>query len=161
MTHTQPVHFSIPEERVNQQTLAVIGAGAWGTALADLASRNDHKIRLWSRRSEATLPEVVEGVDIILSAVSMKGVRSVIEQLQAIEIPTDTIIITATKGLDPQTTHTPSQIWQDAFPEHPVVPTYQRKLKKAYPQRQSLLVPTKKQLVLCKISSPQIPFGSM
>ena len=29
--------------------------------------------------------------------------------------------MTATKGLDPVTTWTPSQIWQAAFPAHPVV----------------------------------------
>jgi glycerol-3-phosphate dehydrogenase (NAD(P)+) len=137
MTSTQPVHFSIPEERINLQTLAVIGAGAWGTALADLASRNDHHIRLWSRRSEETLAEVVKDADVILSAVSMKGVRSVIEQLQAIGIPDDVIIITATKGLDPETTHTPSQIWQDAFPNHPVVvlsgPNLSKEIKKGLP----------------------------
>jgi glycerol-3-phosphate dehydrogenase (NAD(P)+) len=33
----------------------------------------------------------------------------------------ETIFVTATKGLDPQTTCTPSQIWQEAFPTHAVV----------------------------------------
>ena len=27
---------------------AVIGAGAWGTALADLLARNDHEVRMWA-----------------------------------------------------------------------------------------------------------------
>jgi glycerol-3-phosphate dehydrogenase (NAD(P)+) len=31
---------------------AVIGAGAWGTALADLLSRNEHRVVLWSYESD-------------------------------------------------------------------------------------------------------------
>jgi glycerol-3-phosphate dehydrogenase (NAD(P)+) len=33
-------------------SMGVIGAGAWGTALACLAARNGHDVRLWSRDSE-------------------------------------------------------------------------------------------------------------
>ena len=63
----------------------------------------------------------MEDADIILSAVSMKGVRDVASQLQSLSISPQTIFVTATKGLDPQTTCTPSQIWQDTFPDNPVV----------------------------------------
>ncbi len=38
--------------------IAVIGAGAWGTALAAAAARNNHKVTLWARE-----PEVVEAVN--------------------------------------------------------------------------------------------------
>ena len=37
---------------------AVIGAGAWGTALADLLARNGHAVRLWARE-----PDVVATID--------------------------------------------------------------------------------------------------
>ena len=37
---------------------AVVGAGAWGTALADLLARNGHDTVLWARE-----PDVVEGVN--------------------------------------------------------------------------------------------------
>jgi glycerol-3-phosphate dehydrogenase (NAD(P)+) len=37
---------------------AVIGAGAWGTALADLLTRNGHDVRLWAYE-----PDVVESVN--------------------------------------------------------------------------------------------------
>lgn len=37
---------------------AVVGAGAWGTALADLLARNGHEVTLWARE-----PDVVEGVN--------------------------------------------------------------------------------------------------
>ena len=31
---------------------AVVGAGAWGTALADLLARNGHRTLLWARESD-------------------------------------------------------------------------------------------------------------
>ncbi|ERN41214.1 glycerol-3-phosphate dehydrogenase [Rubidibacter lacunae KORDI 51-2] len=103
------------------KTLAVIGVGAWGSALAAIAERSEHKIRMWSRRSPENLADVIAGADIVLSAVSMKGVPSVAEQVRQIGLTEGTIIVTATKGLDPKTLRTPSKIWQDAFPDHPVV----------------------------------------
>ncbi|MEP0870814.1 NAD(P)H-dependent glycerol-3-phosphate dehydrogenase [Trichocoleus desertorum AS-A10] len=102
-------------------TLAVLGAGAWGSALANLAAKNGHSVRLWSRHQAQSLREVVEGADLIVSAISMQGVRAVVEQMQSLAIAKPAILITATKGLDPTTTLTPSQIWQAAFPDHPVV----------------------------------------
>jgi glycerol-3-phosphate dehydrogenase (NAD(P)+) len=112
---------NLKSEMKSLKSVAVLGAGAWGTALAMLAEVNGHKVRVWSRRSGQTLAEVVEGAEIVLSAISMKGVRSVVEQLQCLPISSETIFVTATKGLDPQTTCTPAQIWQTAFPNHAVV----------------------------------------
>ncbi|MBW4625199.1 MAG: NAD(P)H-dependent glycerol-3-phosphate dehydrogenase [Brasilonema octagenarum HA4186-MV1] len=103
------------------KSVAILGAGAWGTALATLAKTNSHKVSMWSRQGSQTLAEVVQGADIVLSAVSMKGVRSVTSQLQSLPVSPETIFVTATKGLDPQTTCTPSQIWQQTFPNHAVV----------------------------------------
>ena len=123
----------------NQKTVAILGAGAWGKALATLAQTNAHNVKIYSRRASQTLAQTVEGADIILSAVSMKGVRDVASQLQSLSISPQTIFVTATKGLDPQTTCTPSQIWQESFPNNPVVvlcgPIYPRKLPKNYQQR--------------------------
>ncbi len=101
--------------------MTVLGAGAWGSALASLAELNDHNITIWSRRNGLALADAVAGADIILSAISMKGVADIAEQLQALNLPKHTILVTATKGLDPKTTRTPSQIFSEAFPSHPVV----------------------------------------
>jgi glycerol-3-phosphate dehydrogenase (NAD(P)+) len=106
---------------VQTVTLAVLGSGAWGSALANLAAKQGHSVRLWSRRHSQSLGEVVEGADLIVSAISMQGVRPVVEQLQSLAIAESAILVTATKGLDPTTTLTPAQIWQAAFPRHPVV----------------------------------------
>lgn len=101
--------------------LVVIGAGAWGSSLGTLATRNGYEVRFWSRRSCESLSEVVAEGSIVVSAVSVKGVREVVSQLQVGGISRSTILVTATKGLDPQTTNTPSQIWQAAFEGLPVV----------------------------------------
>ncbi|MGB3204459.1 MAG: NAD(P)H-dependent glycerol-3-phosphate dehydrogenase [Crinalium sp.] len=110
----------IATQQKTRLSITVIGAGAWGSALALLAGKNGHNVRLWSRSSPQKLEEIVGNTDIIISAVSMSGVRSVVTKLQH-AIAANTIIVTATKGLDPETTWTPSQIWQTAFPKNPVV----------------------------------------
>ncbi|HIK28567.1 MAG: NAD(P)H-dependent glycerol-3-phosphate dehydrogenase [Oscillatoriaceae bacterium SKW80] len=101
--------------------MAIIGAGVWGTTLGTLAAKNGHKVRFWSRNSSESLKKLVAGAEIVISAVSIKGVREIANQLQCEQLSQDTILVTATKGLEPQTTCTPSQIWQEAFPYLSVV----------------------------------------
>lgn len=117
--------------------ITIIGAGVWGTALGYLASQNGHDVCLWSRRSQSRLEDVLQDADIILSAVAMSGVNSVAEQLKSYLVSPEQIIITATKGLDTQTTCTPSQIWQKAFPANPVVvlsgPNLSKEIKQGLP----------------------------
>lgn len=102
-------------------SVAILGAGAWGTSLANLAAANGHQVRVWSRQGSQTLEAVLTNAQIILSAISMIGVRDVASQVQSFPLSPETIFVTATKGLDPQTTCTPSQIWQQIFPNHAVV----------------------------------------
>ncbi|MBL1178728.1 NAD(P)H-dependent glycerol-3-phosphate dehydrogenase [Pantanalinema sp. GBBB05] len=108
------------------QTIVVIGAGAWGSTLATLAGNRGHTVRVWTRRSVASLASVLDNVDIVISAVSMKGVRSVIEQIPPSCLRPDAIVVTATKGLDPESVTAnslpllPSQLWQAAFPHHTI-----------------------------------------
>jgi glycerol-3-phosphate dehydrogenase (NAD(P)+) len=100
--------------------LAVLGDGAWGSALSHLARYKGHNVSVWSRRNSRDLGEVVAGADVILSAISMRGVAAVARQLAALSIPERVILVTATKGLDPETTRTPSQILRSIFPDNPV-----------------------------------------
>ncbi|MFN6484832.1 MULTISPECIES: NAD(P)H-dependent glycerol-3-phosphate dehydrogenase [unclassified Nostoc] len=102
-------------------SVAILGAGAWGASLANLATANGHQVRVWSRQGSHSLQLVLKDVQIVLSAISMIGVRDVASQVQSFPLSPETIFVTATKGLDPQTTCTPSQIWQTIFPNHPVV----------------------------------------
>lgn len=103
-----------------QITLTILGSGAWGSALTHIANSNDHKVRMWSRSGDLSLKEAVDGAEVIISAISMKGVPDLVNQLKELNIPETTILVTATKGLDPETTLTPSRIFQNAFPNHAV-----------------------------------------
>lgn len=103
------------------QIIAILGAGAWGSALATLARHNNHEVRVWSRSMDIALEEVIKDANIVVSAVSMKGVVATAAKLEKIQLAANTIIVTATKGLDPETTRTPSEIWQTTFPDNPIV----------------------------------------
>lgn len=104
-----------------EAAVTILGAGAWGTALSHVASVNNHHLTIWSRRRGDDLAKAVAGADIVVSAISMKGVAEMAERLQKIGLSPHTILVTATKGLDPKTLRTPSQIWQQSFPDCPVV----------------------------------------
>lgn len=101
--------------------ITILGSGLWGSALGTLADRNHHLLTIWSRGSQMPFSEAIAGAEIILSAVSMAGVRPMIEQLQQVQLPPTVILVTATKGLDPLTFSTPFQLWQKAFSDQPLV----------------------------------------
>lgn len=104
-------------------TLAILGAGAWGTTLATLAQARGHTVRLWSRQDD--LRTVLDGADLVFSAVSMSGVGGVVEQVRQMAIAPHTVFVTATKGLATTSSTAmpllPSQMWQSALPLHPLV----------------------------------------
>ncbi|NEP17172.1 MAG: NAD(P)H-dependent glycerol-3-phosphate dehydrogenase [Leptolyngbya sp. SIO4C1] len=127
--------ISLAEALQQTASVTVLGAGAWGTTLARLALTNGNQVQIWSRRGPTSLAAAVANADIVLSAISMKGVADIAQKLQATPLATSTILVTATKGLDPETTRTPSQIYQDAFPENPVVVLSGPNLSKEIDQR--------------------------
>jgi glycerol-3-phosphate dehydrogenase (NAD(P)+) len=100
--------------------ITIIGAGAWGGALGNLTQINGYLPTIWSRRSDELLTAVVRDRVAIISAVSMSGVREVIDRLQG-SIDPQQIIVTATKGLDAKTNSTPARLWHSAFPHNPIV----------------------------------------
>jgi glycerol-3-phosphate dehydrogenase (NAD(P)+) len=115
-----------PSAPMDPLQIVVLGAGAWGSTLAGLVAENGHRVKVWSRHSGSDLQSVIADADVLLSAISMKGVRSVVDLLKTIGLPSNTILVTATKGLDPESGNQidlpllPSQIWQAAFPHHAV-----------------------------------------
>ena len=115
------MELNIEQIEVEKTTLAILGAGAWGGALANLAKRNGHKVLLWSRSTSLSLEEALADVEMVVSAIPMIGVTTTATKIKALGLPEHIIIVTATKGLDPATTRTPSQIWQSNFPHNPIV----------------------------------------
>ncbi|NEQ23254.1 MAG: NAD(P)H-dependent glycerol-3-phosphate dehydrogenase [Microcoleus sp. SIO2G3] len=101
-------------------TVTVLGAGAWGSVLATLATQNGHQVWLWSRRGSLSLAEAAIDADVIVSAISMKGLPSVAAALKEVAIAPQAILVSATKGLDAATTLTPTQIWRNMLPDRAI-----------------------------------------
>ncbi len=126
------------------QRIAVIGAGAWGTALADLFSEIGHEVTLWvfeadlcvrmasQRENDVYLPGIAlhenlrftsdlaeaasAGQDILVSVMPSHVVRGVWAKL-APSIHEETIIASATKGVEENTLRLPSQIISECIGE--------------------------------------------
>ena len=129
-------------------TIAVLGAGSWGTALGVHLGRVGHSVRLWARdgalvnemiarrANSIYLPDVmlpdtlsvtpeidraVRGAALVVCAVPSHGCRMVLRQA-APHIPRDAIVVSATKGLEVDTHLRVSEIIaQEAGPHLPVV----------------------------------------
>ena len=96
--------------------IGVLGLGAWGQTLSDLFSRQGHETKGWSRRSGGTPLETIRGCDLVLLAVSFAGSKQLATELARnwdLRVP----LLSCSKGLDPETQRTASQIWQAANPE--------------------------------------------
>ena len=122
---------------LKSSTVAVLGTGAWGSALGRIVQKNGCNVRFWSHRGAVPLKAVVEDAEIIVSAVAMKGVLPTVDRLQALSLSKRQIVVTATKGLDLDTTLTAGQIWYSAFPRNPVVvlsgPNLAREIEQGLP----------------------------
>lgn len=103
------------------QPLTILGAGAWGSALAGLARDNCCPVQLWSRGGDGELGTAIASCKILLSAISMAGVPETVAKIRTLGLSPQTVIVSATKGLDAATLQTPAHIWQKAFPQNPIV----------------------------------------
>jgi glycerol-3-phosphate dehydrogenase (NAD(P)+) len=108
---------------------AVVGAGAWGTALADLLARNGHDVRLWAYepdvvesintkrenvrflRGYALSPSVeaigdirraVDGAELVTLATPSHVLRGIVKSAAA-SLSGSAPLVVATKGIEPET----------------------------------------------------------
>ncbi len=95
--------------------LAIIGAGAWGTALCELWKRKGHETGLWSRRAPAS--QVLQHADAAVIAVSAQDVRSV---LAGLDLPSGIPIIITAKGIERASGSFLDQVVEEAKPGHSV-----------------------------------------
>lgn len=127
--------------------IGVLGAGSWGTTLADLLARKGHEVRLWAYEGEvvesinrrhvnelflAGRPldprlvacsdpfEAVEGAPLVLSAAPSHVVRAVTAPLEP-GVGRDTIIVSATKGIEAPGLCLPHEVLSETLPGRPVV----------------------------------------
>jgi len=107
-------------------TIAMVGAGSWGTALSISLGGAGRRVRLWARRpelaaamardrrnpeylSEFELPdgvtptgdlgEAVEGAELVVLAVPSQGIRTVCGQMEP-HLGDEHMVVSAAKGLD-------------------------------------------------------------
>jgi glycerol-3-phosphate dehydrogenase (NAD(P)+) len=122
--------------------VAVLGAGSWGTTLANLLAHKGDEVRLWayepevveavnrSRENSMFLPgvplsvkiravgdvsEAVSGVEVIVSAPPSHAVRGVIRDLGEV-VPPGTLVVSATKGIETDTLALMSQVFAESLP---------------------------------------------
>jgi len=123
--------------------IGVIGAGSWGTTLADLLSRKGRMVTLWvyepelvaelratgvnsrflpdvpldpSLRYTDSLAEAVSGAGLVLFVSPTQVMRSVM--LQALPyLPTGIPLVSASKGIELETLLTMSQLFRQILPE--------------------------------------------
>jgi glycerol-3-phosphate dehydrogenase (NAD(P)+) len=113
----------------DSKQVAVIGAGSWGTALALVAARNKHRVRLWARerevaeginaahtnpfylsdielpeniRATTSLEEAVEGAEFVLLVVPSHAMREMVSRLSPL-LARETVLVSAAKGVENDT----------------------------------------------------------
>ena len=123
--------------------IAVLGAGSWGTTLANLLAVKGDTVRLWAYEPEAVesinrdhentlfLPgvalapalrayedarEAVAGAPVIVSAAPSHAVRSVIQRLQG-QVQQGALVVSATKGIETDTLALMSEVFNECLPE--------------------------------------------
>lgn len=129
------------------QTIAILGAGSWGTSLAVHLARTGHTVRLWGRdaalmgkleadrvnavylpgislepqvRTTASLTEALAGVTLVVAAIPSHGLRPVIHQAVA-EVPVAVPIVSTVKGIEHGTWFRMSEVIEDeSGPGRPV-----------------------------------------
>lgn len=126
---------------------AVVGAGAWGTALADLLARNAHPTRLWAHEPEVVdaiagghensvflpgrsldpalqastdLSEVLNGARLVLFATPSAHVRTLARRSRDL-VATDAVIAVASKGIEADTLELMTDVVEHELPGRPVV----------------------------------------
>ena len=122
--------------------VAVLGAGAWGTALALVLSRNKNAVKLWTHRADqadelrakrtnerylpgVALPgdwqictdihEAVRSVEMVVAAVPSKAFREVMSKLGDVRSP----IVSVTKGIEYDTGMTMTKVLENCAPNAP------------------------------------------
>ena len=123
--------------------IAVLGAGSWGTTLANLLACKGDDVRLWAyepevveavnrdRENPVFLPgvtlspriravgdtrEAVAGAEVVVSAPPSHAVRSVIRGLGG-ALRGGTLVVSATKGIEAESLALMSQVFAEEVPE--------------------------------------------
>jgi glycerol-3-phosphate dehydrogenase (NAD(P)+) len=141
-------------------SVAIVGAGSWGTALAIHLARSGERVQLWARNGEVaaairqrrrnpwyladvTLPDGVEATDdataalagasLVIVAVPSEFFAATLARLGSVRVP----VLSATKGFEPARYRRMTEVVAECWPEAPVAvlsgPTFAREVALAQP----------------------------
>jgi glycerol-3-phosphate dehydrogenase (NAD(P)+) len=126
---------------------AVIGAGAWGTALADLLARNGHEVRLWAYEPDVIesintkhenvrflrghqlshsiqaigdIDRAVGGAELVTLATPSHVLRTILKSA-ARSLPSGAPLVVATKGIEKETLSLMTDVAEQEVPAAAVV----------------------------------------
>jgi glycerol-3-phosphate dehydrogenase (NAD(P)+) len=88
--------------------VVIIGGGAWGRALAQVAQQAGNKVSIWSR----TKPNMPVNLDAAILAVPAQAVRSVLASVN--DMPR--VIVSAAKGIERETGLTMAEVTKAVLP---------------------------------------------
>lgn len=148
---------------MNHSSIAVLGAGSWGTALSLLLHSKGHRVNLWMKDQEqydkilrdgenmhylpgTSIPKelslytdieaAIKGVEAILVTVPSQAVRSVLQLIKG-KVEPPQVIINAAKGLEQQTLLRISEVVEEELPGQPFAalsgPSHAEEVCKAMP----------------------------
>jgi glycerol-3-phosphate dehydrogenase (NAD(P)+) len=127
-------------------SIAVLGGGAWGSALASIESRAGHQVRLWARDMEIVeaintrrenprympgvklaegigatidLAKASAGADFVLAVTPAQTLRDLLS-LAAGKIPRGVPVVLCAKGIERDTGRLLSSVAEELLPQNPV-----------------------------------------
>ena len=127
--------------------ITVLGAGAWGSALAIHFAKQHHQVCLWARnathvqqmqqqrsnerylpnfafpeslRVQHDLQDALKDTELVLIVTPVSGLRPILEQIKPL-IQTHTPIMTACKGFEVSSGQLPHQVVRDVLPNQQYV----------------------------------------
>jgi glycerol-3-phosphate dehydrogenase (NAD(P)+) len=125
--------------------IAVIGNGAWGLALANLAARRGHSTSLWGRTRRnglqsiaetSVLAEALSGAEIVLLAVPSHAMREICKGLKP-HLTTNPLLISVAKGIEQDTDLRMSEVISEVTQQKKVAvmsgPTFASEVEKGCP----------------------------
>jgi glycerol-3-phosphate dehydrogenase (NAD(P)+) len=128
--------------------VAVIGAGSWGTALANLLVGRGHAVKIWAREPEVVdsinrkrentlflpgfsleggllahgdIARVLDGAELVLSASPSHAVREIATKMAAALSGKSPLIVSVSKGLETDTLKPMTEVLQEVLPEKSIV----------------------------------------
>ena len=124
-----------------KRRIAVLGGGAWGMALAHVATQAGHDVAVWSRQS----PEAVylKSFDAFILAVPAQAVREV---MTAVDLPQKAVIIISAKGIERSTGRFMNEVVEEVRPGSRALvlsgPSFAVDVMKGLPTAVTLAAPT-------------------